>query len=573
MVLASRPRRSIVSIAVLTLALAGLTVAASAPVSATVTSEFVSTTTTYLGDDLTTLGGGQSLLVPATGSAGPANPYPAQMGLGVPLLGPEIVDVDLTILNLTSTAPGDLNLLLVSPTGQQALVMSDIGAGNDVSNVTFTFSDEAVISLGDATIVNGAVYAPQNQGGDGEVFPAPAPALDGNSALSVFDGQPVGGYWQLYVVDDQTDDVHTIGGWSLKFVLATTPYPNTIEVSGLPAVSDVNVRLDGFDSDRPDDAHFLLVGPHGQQAYLMGDAGGSVEDTEVSLTFDDEAAGVLPDSTRISSGTYRPFLYGDPDFFPAPAPAVSGSTSLSVFDGIDPDGQWKLFGVDDQAGELVRLDGWALELSWEDTVSPTGTVVVNGDAARTRSRDVTVDLTGADPEGTGVASVRLSNDGVTFSPYQAFAGSLPWTLAAGDGSKRVYAQFKDAAGNESTLVIDSIVLDTTGPRAGKLSPGRSATGVAATVKVRIKATEALRQGSVSATTVFLKRKGATVKVPARVSYQAAERTILLVPRGPLRRHTTYVVTVRAVRDSVGNRWDEKPSRAGAQALTWSFTTG
>ena len=51
---------------------------------------------------------------------------------------------------------------------------------------------------------------------------------------------------------------------------------------------------------------------------------------------------------------------------------------------------------------------------------------------------------------------------MTFSPYQAFAANLPWTLGGGDGPKRVYAQFKDGAGNESSLVIDSIVLDTTG---------------------------------------------------------------------------------------------------------------
>ena len=566
-------RRGRLLVPLTALALASVTLVVPAPVSAAVTAQFVSTTTTYLGDDLRSLGPGQSLTVPASGTVGPASPYPAQSALSLSPGGPLVVDVDLTIHNLTSTAPGDLNLLLVSPSGQQALVMSDIGAGNDVSNVTFTLSDEAGVSLGDGVITNGGFYVPQNQGGDGESFPDPAPALTGNTALSVFDGSPVGGYWKLYIVDDQTSDVHTISGWTLKFVLATTPYANTIDVSGLPPVSDVNVRLDAFNSDRPDDVHLLLVGPHGQQAYLMGDAGGTNEDTEVFLTFDDEAGGVLPDSTRINNGTYRPTLYGEPESFPAPAPQVVGSSSLSVFDGIDPDGQWKLFALDDQQGELMRIGGWALELSWNDTVSPTGTVVVNGNAEKTGSRIVTVDLTAADPEGTGVAAVHLSNDGVTYSPYQPFAPSLPWTLASGDGSKRVYAQFKDGAGNESTVVIDSIVLDTTGPRARRVTPAKSATGVAATAKVKVNANEALRPGTVSAKTVFLKQQGTTGKVRARVLYRAVTRSIVLAPRDPLRRHTTYVVTVKGVRDPLGNRWDEKPARSGAQALTWSFTTG
>jgi subtilisin-like proprotein convertase family protein len=556
------------------LALAVVMLAVPAPVSVAVTSTFVSTTRTYLGDDSTTIGPGLSLSVPAgMATAGPASPYPALLGFNAPAGGPVVVDVDLIVHNLTSGFPGDLNLLLVSPAGQQALVMSDVGAGNDVSNVTFTFNDEAGGFLGDGTIANGASYKPQNQGGDGEEFPAPAPALNGNSALSVFDGQHVFGSWQLYVVDDQTDDTHTIGGWSLRFTLGTSPYPNTIDVSGLPPVSDVNVRLDGFDSDRPDDAHFLVVGPQGQQAYLMGNAGGTVGDTEAFIRFDDEAAGLLPDSTRINNGTYRPTLYGEPESFPAPSPLVTGAGFLSVFDGIDPDGQWRLFGIDDQNGELVRIDGWALELSWEDTVSPTGTVVVNGGAAMTGTRDVTATLTAVDPDGTGVVAVHLSNDGVTFSPYQPFASSVPWTLSAGDGPKRVHAQFKDASGNESTVVITSIVLDTTGPRARKVSPGRGDTGVKASAKVKVKVSEVLDASSVSKRTVFLKRKGGTGKERTRVTYRADKQTLVVVPRARLRHHATYVVKVKGVRDLIGNGWDEKPTRSGAQALTWSFTTG
>ena len=174
--------------------------------------------------------------------------------------------------------------------------------------------------------------------------------------------------------------------------------------------------------------------------------------------------------------------------------------------------------------------------------------------------------------------MRLSNDGVTFSPYQPFAAAAAWTLPEGNGDKRVYAQFKDGAGNKSAIVSDTITLgtpsqDTTGPRAAKLTPRRNAAEVKTTVKVKVKATEALGKGSVSKKTVFLKEQGAAGKVPAKVTYQAARRTLMITPRSPLDRHTTYVVTVRRVTDLAGNAWDQKPTRTGAQPLKYSFATG
>ena len=91
--------------------------------------------------------------------------------------------------------------------------------------------------------------------------------------------------------------------------------------------------------------------------------------------------------------------------------------------------------------------------------------------------------------------------------------------------------------------------------------------------MKVKATEALRKGSVSKQTVFLKEKGTSGKVPAKVTYQGAKRTLVITSRGPLDRHTTYVVTVKRVKDLAGNAWDQKPKKSGAQPLKYSFTTG
>ena len=95
-------------------------------------------------------------------------------------------------------------------------------------------------------------------------------------------------------------------------------------MSGLPAITDVNVKLTGLASTYPDDLDLLLVGPGGQQATIVGAAGGSDDVTGVNLTLDDEAAAALPDGTTLTSGTYKPTNYDGVNVFPAPAPVATG---------------------------------------------------------------------------------------------------------------------------------------------------------------------------------------------------------------------------------------------------------
>jgi PKD repeat protein len=95
----------------------------------------------------------------------------------------------------------------------------------------------------------------------------------------------------------------------------------------------------------------------------MSDAGGSADLVNVDLVFDDAAASQLPDSTQITAGTYKPTNYGVGDTFPAPAPAPSAATTLSTFDGTDPNGTWSLYVVDDTGGDSGNLaGGWCLDV-------------------------------------------------------------------------------------------------------------------------------------------------------------------------------------------------------------------
>lgn len=97
-----------------------------------------------------------------------------------------------------------------------------------------------------------------------------------------------------------------------------------------------------------------------------------------------------------------------------------------------------------------------------DNVTPTGTVVINSNATATKNATVTLALSASDTQGP-VTEMRFSNNNTTYSAAEAYATTKTWTLASGDGTKTVYAQFQDAAGNWSAAATDTIVLDTTPP--------------------------------------------------------------------------------------------------------------
>src|SRR5262245_28655495 len=107
-----------------------------------------------------------------------------------------------------------------------------------------------------------------------------------------------------------------------------------------------------------------------------------------------------------------------------------------------------------------------------DNQAPTGTVTINGGAAATNKTGVTLSLTATDAV-TSVTQMRFSNNGTSFSAAEAFAPTKAWTLTTGAGTKTVYVQFRDAAGNWSTAATDTIVLDTTAPTIS----ARSATNI------------------------------------------------------------------------------------------------
>jgi hypothetical protein len=74
------------------------------------------------------------------------------------------------------------------------------------------------------------------------------------------------------------------------------------------------------------------------------------------------------------------------------------------------------------------------------------------------SRSVTLKLSASDPSpASGVDSMRFRNGGTTtWSSWFDYSTSKSWTLTAGAGTKTVYVQYKDRAGNNSAAASDTI---------------------------------------------------------------------------------------------------------------------
>jgi subtilisin-like proprotein convertase family protein len=144
------------------------------------------------------------------------------------------------------------------------------------------------------------------------------------------------------------------------------PYPSAIQVSGIKKgkVKDVNVTLRGYNHGFPDHVDVMLVAPDGSSTVLMSDSGGATDAASLTLKFDDQATGTTPDGSTIESGTFKPVNYGAAvDNFPGLGAAPT-TVSLAQLNGGNPNGEWKLYVVDDAATSVGAFSGgWDLELT------------------------------------------------------------------------------------------------------------------------------------------------------------------------------------------------------------------
>ncbi len=87
----------------------------------------------------------------------------------------------------------------------------------------------------------------------------------------------------------------------------------------------------------------------------------------------------------------------------------------------------------------------------------TGTLLINGGAATTTSRSVTLTLSATSLAGD-IDTMSFSADGTTWSTATTYATSAPFVLTPGDGAKTVWVRFADKLANVSPAIPASITL-------------------------------------------------------------------------------------------------------------------
>jgi uncharacterized delta-60 repeat protein/uncharacterized repeat protein (TIGR01451 family) len=177
---------------------------------------------------------------PLAGTAGVATPYPSVINInGVAGL---VSKATVTLTNLNHTWPGDIDALLVSPTGQKSFLMAKCGYSFTVNNVTLTFDDAATNSpLPHFGQIVSGTNRPTSYAVATPPFPpglTPPPPYYTN--LSVFNGNNPNGAWSLYVIDDTpNNDGFIANGWSLSLALAGVVLPTAdvgLVMTAAPAI-------------------------------------------------------------------------------------------------------------------------------------------------------------------------------------------------------------------------------------------------------------------------------------------------------------------------------------------------
>ena len=148
----------------------------------------------------------------------PGSPYPSIItAANYATTGVSVQSVRLN--GITHTWANDIDILLQSPTGQNVVLMSDVGGTAAIpAGTTYTFKDGAP-AMNAAALNPSGTYSPTNNGAS-DNWPAPGPGAitQATPTLALFGSTAnVNGDWKLFVFDDIGGDFGSIaGGWSIN---------------------------------------------------------------------------------------------------------------------------------------------------------------------------------------------------------------------------------------------------------------------------------------------------------------------------------------------------------------------
>ena len=273
----------------------------------------------------------------------------------------------------------------------------------------------------------------------------------------------------------------------------------------------------------------------------------------------------------------------------------SGSITVSTGDSCDwsatSDSSWLSLTVSSGTGDgtlswsasqnagdartaTVTIDEQTISFTQAANGAPTGSVLVDGGSSYADSRVVALTLSGSD-DNAGVSEMCIANvDGsssATCSSWLPYATSATWQMSSGQGAKEVGVWFKDGRGRESTMVSDSITLDTVAPTVP------TPTGVATNGGAQVSWTAATDSGSNITRYTLVYSKDAAVPADCDSGTQAYQGSGLSVNLEGLDNDSTYRFRLCALdgagNTGVGGKVNVTPSAEAGSPGTISIESG
>ena len=163
----------------------------------------------------------------------------------------------------------------------------------------------------------------------------------------------------------------------------------------------------------------------------------------------------------------------DPTSEPSPG---SGNSFYSGPQFPNATSGWLDFNTSGEGCHTVNVMAWD-NMGWSsgdqtygpvcyDGTIPYGSISIDSGAPATNKTAATLQLSAGDSvSGDPITGMRFSSDGSTWTGWQGYSTSVPYTLSSTNGLQTVYVEYENAAGTVSPAEQSSIYYDTVNPTA------------------------------------------------------------------------------------------------------------
>ncbi|MCK4970019.1 MAG: Ig-like domain-containing protein, partial [Thermoplasmata archaeon] len=213
-------------------------------------------------------------------------------------------------------------------------------------------------------------------------------------------------------------------------------------------------------------------------------------------------------------------------------------------------GNHTLFGqVMDQVGLIS--ESFSITV-WIDLDDPLCDIEIAGNVSAVtgdrfvRSSTVNLDLSFWElADNSGIASMRLSNDGVwDTEEWVDLTTFMTWDLAPGEGARTVHFQVMDRVGHVSEAVTDTVVVDTSDPYTHSVKPDDGDTDVEVDTEIIIQFSEEMDAPTTESGFSLTWMDGdEVVAAEGTIEWTQEGRTLTFTPDEPLQEGTIYRIVI------------------------------